>query len=72
MFLIDHAWIYEVNYAREQLKIIPGLADRLALLMGPTNTGNAVYIVYGTESAAYGVIFTSCLCENPNKRGTSE
>ena len=30
------------------------------------------YIVYVIESAAYGVIFTSCLCENPNERGTSE
>ena len=24
------------------------------------------------ESAAHGVVFTSCLCENPNERGTSE
>ena len=31
-----------------------------------------VYIVYIIESAAYGIIFTSCLCENPNERGTSE
>ena len=31
-----------------------------------------IYIVYVIESAAYGVIFTSCLCENPNERGTSE
>ena len=28
-----------------------------------------VYIVHVIESAAYGVIFTSCLCENPNERG---
>ena len=28
-----------------------------------------VHIVYVIESAAYGVIFTSCLCENPNERG---
>ena len=41
MFLIDHAWTYEVNYAREQLKTIPGLADRMALLMGLASTGNA-------------------------------
>ena len=33
---------------------------------------SAIYIVYGIESAAYGVIFTSCLCQNPNERGTSE
>ena len=32
----------------------------------------SIYIVYGIESAAYGVIFTSCLCQNPNERGTSE
>ena len=30
------------------------------------------YIVYVIESAAYGVLFTSCLCQNPNERGTSE
>ena len=41
VFLIDHAWTYEVNYAREQLKTIPGLADRMALLMGLASTGNA-------------------------------
>ena len=28
--------------------------------------------VYGIEIALYGVIFTSCLCQNLNKRGTSE
>jgi len=27
-----------------------------------------VYIVYVIESAAYWVVFTSCLCENPNER----
>ena len=26
-------------------------------------------IVYVIESAVYGVIFTSCLCENTNERG---
>ena len=31
-----------------------------------------IYIVDVIESAAYGVIFMSCLCENPNERGTSE
>ncbi|XP_074612750.1 tubulin--tyrosine ligase-like protein 12 [Acropora palmata] len=41
VFLIDHAWTYEINYAREQLKTIPGLADRMALLMGLASTGNA-------------------------------
>ena len=31
-----------------------------------------INIVYVIESAAYGVICTSCLCQNPNERGTSE
>ena len=31
-----------------------------------------VNIVYVIESAAYGVIFTSCLCQSPNERGASE
>ena len=35
-------------------------------------TRGTVYIVYVIESAAYGVLFTSCLCQNPNERGTSE
>ena len=33
---------------------------------------DGINIVYVIESAAYGVIFRSCLCENPNERGTSE
>ena len=33
---------------------------------------HVVHIVYVIESAAYGVLFTSCLCQNPNERGTSE
>ena len=37
VFLIDHSWTYEVNYARSQLKAVPGLADRMALLMGVTS-----------------------------------
>lgn len=36
VFLIDHAWTYEVNYARAQLRTIPGLAARMASLMGIT------------------------------------
>ena len=27
-----------------------------------------IYIAYVIESAAYGVVFTSCLCEKPNER----
>ena len=37
VFLIDHAWTYEVNYARAQLKTVPGLADRMASLMAITS-----------------------------------
>ena len=37
VFLIDHAWTYEVNYARTQLKTVPDLADRMASLMGITS-----------------------------------
>ena len=33
-----------------------------------TMTKDSIYIVYVIESAAYGVIFTSCLCESPNER----
>ena len=31
-----------------------------------------LHIVYVIESAAYGIVFTSCFCENPNERGTRE
>ena len=37
-----------------------------------TYTHTHTYIVYVIESAAYGVIFTSCLCQSPNERGTNE
>lgn len=43
MFLIDHAWTYEVNFARTQLKTIPCLADRMAMLMGITGNVHEVY-----------------------------
>ena len=43
VFLIDHAWTYEVNFARTQLKTIPGLADRMAMLMGVTGNVHVVY-----------------------------
>ena len=32
----------------------------------------AIHIVYVIESAAYRVLFTSCLCQKPKERGTSE
>ena len=55
VFLIDHAWTYEVNFARTQLKTIPGLADRMAMLMGIT--GN-VHVVYNNEHYSTFVLFT--------------
>ena len=33
IFLIDHAWTYEAEYARKQLRSIPGLARRIVALM---------------------------------------
>ena len=33
IFLIDHAWTYEAEFARIQLRTIPGLARRMAFLM---------------------------------------
>ena len=33
IFLIDHAWTYEAEYARKQLRSIPGLARRMVALM---------------------------------------
>ena len=33
IFLIDHAWTYEAEFARVQLAKLPGLAKRMALLM---------------------------------------
>ena len=34
VFLVDHAWTYRVDHAREQLEQIPGLLSRMAALMG--------------------------------------
>lgn len=34
IFLIDHAWMYERQYAKTHLDTIPGLAERMAALMG--------------------------------------
>ena len=36
VFLIDHAWTYETEFARTQLRTIPGLARRMASLMDLT------------------------------------
>lgn len=34
VFLVDHAWTYRMDYAREQLEQTPGLLQRMAALMG--------------------------------------
>ncbi|XP_017296191.1 tubulin--tyrosine ligase-like protein 12 isoform X2 [Kryptolebias marmoratus] len=34
IFLVDHAWTYRVEHARQQLEQIPGLLSRMAALMG--------------------------------------
>lgn len=34
VFLVDHAWTYRVDQARQQLEQIPGLLQRMAALMG--------------------------------------
>ncbi|XP_059181635.1 tubulin--tyrosine ligase-like protein 12 isoform X1 [Centropristis striata] len=34
VFLVDHAWTYRVDHARQQLEQIPGLLARMAALMG--------------------------------------
>uniref|UniRef100_A0A3Q0R5E6 Tubulin tyrosine ligase-like family, member 12 n=1 Tax=Amphilophus citrinellus TaxID=61819 RepID=A0A3Q0R5E6_AMPCI len=34
VFLVDHAWTYRVDHARQQLEQIPGLLPRMATLMG--------------------------------------
>ena len=45
----------------------------LEILKKATNrkSSERVHIVYFKESAAYGVIFTSCLSQNPNEWGAS-
>ncbi|KAM6987138.1 tubulin--tyrosine ligase-like protein 12 [Aplochiton taeniatus] len=34
VFLVDHAWTYRIEHARQQLEQIPGLLPRMAALMG--------------------------------------
>uniref|UniRef100_A0A6V7MDL2 Tubulin--tyrosine ligase-like protein 12 SET-like domain-containing protein n=1 Tax=Bracon brevicornis TaxID=1563983 RepID=A0A6V7MDL2_9HYME len=38
VFLIDHAWTYDVNKARSHLNQVPGLLDRMCNIMGNFNT----------------------------------
>lgn len=33
IFLVDHAWTYRVDHARQQLEQVPGLLARMAALM---------------------------------------
>lgn len=41
VFLVDHAWTYRVEHARQQLEQIPGLLHRMASLMGVPFHGEA-------------------------------
>lgn len=41
IFLVDHAWTYRVEHARQQLEQIPGLLPRMAALMGLDFHGEA-------------------------------
>lgn len=41
IFLVDHAWTYRVDHARQQLEQIPGLLPRMATLMGVDFHGEA-------------------------------
>ncbi|XP_076578461.1 tubulin--tyrosine ligase-like protein 12 [Chaetodon auriga] len=41
VFLVDHAWTYHVDHARQQLEQIPGLLPRMAALMGVDFHGEA-------------------------------
>ncbi|XP_022604797.1 tubulin--tyrosine ligase-like protein 12 isoform X2 [Seriola dumerili] len=41
VFLVDHAWTYRVDHARQQLEQIPGLLPRMAALMGVDYHGEA-------------------------------
>uniref|UniRef100_A0A3P8UD38 Tubulin tyrosine ligase-like family, member 12 n=1 Tax=Amphiprion percula TaxID=161767 RepID=A0A3P8UD38_AMPPE len=41
VFLVDHAWTYRVDHARQQLEEIPGLLPRMASLMGVDFHGEA-------------------------------
>nr|XP_033324359.1 tubulin--tyrosine ligase-like protein 12 [Megalopta genalis] len=34
IYLIDHAWVYDTNSARQNLSNVPGLLDRMCILMG--------------------------------------
>ncbi|KAM9845763.1 tubulin--tyrosine ligase-like protein 12 [Aulostomus maculatus] len=41
VFLVDHAWTYRVDHARQQLEQVPGLLPRMAALIGLDFHGEA-------------------------------
>ena len=41
VFLIDHAWTYQVEQAQENLENIPGLVDRMATMMDIETDGRS-------------------------------
>uniref|UniRef100_A0AAQ4RE03 Tubulin tyrosine ligase-like family, member 12 n=1 Tax=Gasterosteus aculeatus aculeatus TaxID=481459 RepID=A0AAQ4RE03_GASAC len=41
VYLVDHAWTYRVDHARQQLEQLPGLLPRMAALMGLDFHGEA-------------------------------
>ncbi|KAF7664143.1 hypothetical protein LDENG_00188030 [Lucifuga dentata] len=41
VFLVDHAWTYRIDHARQQLEQSPGLLSRMATLMGVDFHGQA-------------------------------
>ena len=52
--------------------LLPRVKESSLRLRSTSSLLPRINIVYGIESAANGFIFTSCLCQNPNERGTSE
>ena len=47
IFLIDHAWTFQPSNARQQLLHIPGLANRMAALMGLTGVPTDILLSGG-------------------------
>ena len=64
-------WRPHINIVRKKISAGLAVLRRITATI-PFDTRIDIYIVYVIESAAYGVIFTSCLCQSPNERGTSE
>ena len=68
--IISLTLVYEGNKGFF-VEYIVGPYQLVAVMQSSTYSSNII-IVYLIESAAYRVVFTSCLCENPNERGTSK